>query len=182
VQAQYALNEAIKAYGNIGGDDAKQAIATARQYAEETRKAALALRDKVKAQQEDGQQQAKVGQQNTRLIQEVNEQEKLNQHLKETSLLQEKIAEEKRRVEDIHKNDPGSDAIKGITFDTSGAVAGGEQWQAILKKLQREFGETKAKAISLHKSLEEQLEIDESTDQVSFRNREKYELAFWQRK
>lgn len=182
VQAQYALNEAIKAYGNIGGDDAKQAIATARQYAEETRKAALALRDKVKAQQEDAQQQAKVGQQNTRLIQEVNEQEKLNQHLQETSLLQEKIAEEKRRVEDIHKNDPGSDAIKGITFDASGAVAGGEQWQAILKKLQREFGETKAKAISLHKSLEEQLEIDESTDQVSFRNREKYELAFWQRK
>jgi phage-related minor tail protein len=139
VQAQYALNEAIKAYGNIGGDDAKQAIATARQYAEETRKAALALRDKVKAQQEDAQQQAKVGQQNTRLIQEVNEQEKLNQHLKETSLLQEKIAEEKRRVEDIHKADAGSSSIKGINFDASGAVSGGQQWDAIVKKLTQEY-------------------------------------------
>lgn len=182
VEAQYQLQQVIKANANLGGDDAKQAIERARQYAEETRKAALALRDKVRAEQADAQTQAKQATANAQLIREVSEQQKLNQHLKETSLLQEKIAEEKKRVEDIHKQDPGSASIKGIAFDASGAVAGGEQWSAILKKLQKEFGETKAKAINLHRSLDEQLEIDESTEQVSYQNRTKYELAFWQQK
>ncbi|MFK2876874.1 phage tail length tape measure family protein [Rhodanobacter hydrolyticus] len=182
VEAQYELQQVIKANANLGGDDAKQAIENARQYADETHKAAIALRDKVKAEQDDAKQQGANSQKNTQLIQEVQEQEKLNQHLKETSLLQEKIAEAKQRIEDIHKSDPNSDSIKGISFDASGAIAGGEQWEAILKKLQREFGETKAKAVNLHKSLEEQLEISESTDQVSYQNREKYELAFWTQK
>ncbi|MBD8873872.1 phage tail length tape measure family protein [Rhodanobacter sp. DHB23] len=180
--AQQQLNAAIKAYGNIGGDDAKQAIENARQYAEETKKASDALRAQVKAQQDAAQHQAKAAQQNAQLIQEVKEQDDLNQHLKETSLLQEKIAEAKQRIEDIHKSDPNSESIKGISFDASGAIAGGEQWAAILTKLQHEFGETKAKAVDLHKSLEEQLDIDESTDQVSYQNREKYELAFWTQK
>ena len=139
VEAQYELQQVIKANGNLGGDDAKQAIAQARQYAEETRKAALLLRFKVEAERESAQQQAKTAQQNTKLIQEVNEQDKLNQHLKETSLLQEKIAEEKQRVEDIHKNSPNDSSIKGITFDASGAVAGGEQWTAIITKLTKEY-------------------------------------------
>lgn len=177
---QYQLNQALKE-GNQRPYEA-QYIQGLEQEAAKAKDVAVALRDKVLAEQKDAEVQGKKAQSNAVLVREVAEQDKFNQHLKETSLLQEKIAEEKARVEAIHAGDPNSDSIKGIQFDTSGAVAGGEQWTAILTKLQKEFGETKQHAVSMHKELTQELQEDEAADKVSFDNRKAYELQFWQGK
>ena len=74
-------------------------------------------------------------------ISDIAAQDTFNKSLKETSHLHDAIAQAKARAESIHKNDPGSQSIKGISFDSSGAVAGGEQWAATIAKLTKEYGE-----------------------------------------
>jgi phage-related minor tail protein len=69
----------------------------------------------------------------------IQAQEKFNASLKDTSHLEDAIAEAKQRAEQIHKIDPGSDSIKGINFDASGAITGGEQWTATIAKLTKEY-------------------------------------------
>ncbi|MGN6383646.1 MAG: phage tail length tape measure family protein [Dyella sp.] len=100
-------------------------------------------RDKMRAK--DASEAAnQAAQQQT--IQDIAAQDKLNDSLKYTSQLEEAIAENKARVERIHKNDPGSASIKGINFDASGAVSGGEQWDAIVAKLTKEYSNLGAEA------------------------------------
>ncbi|MDE2426903.1 MAG: phage tail length tape measure family protein [Elusimicrobia bacterium] len=139
--AQTQLNEAIKAGAS------SEEIARLRTREEAYRRMAISLRDQTRAEDESQAAQGKKGAQDARVIAEVQQQEQLNAHLKDTSILQDQIALAKQRAEDIHKADPNSSSIKGINFDASGAVAGGEQWDAITKKLTKEYGEHLTPAI-----------------------------------
>lgn len=108
------------------------------------------LNELVAARNKDAAAAAAKGQkenQQKQVIDEIAAQDKFNTSLKYTSHLQEEIAEAKKRAEDIHKVDPGSASIKGINFDSSGAVSGGEQWDATVKKLTKEYGENLSGAI-----------------------------------
>jgi phage-related minor tail protein len=175
-ETQEKLNKAIK-------DGASPAtIAYLSELTDSYKKNAVALRDKVTAEEASAQTQGKAAENAASTIRAVDAQDKFNKSLKDTSHLQEAIAEAKERAESIHKVDPGSSSIQGITFDASGAVAGGEQWAATLRKLQKEFGETRASAVGMHKSLQEELLKDEAADKVTFSQRSQYELTFWQTK
>lgn len=127
------LNEAIKKNAS------PELIRELQGLEEVQRKNAQALRARVKAEEDSTDAKKKAAQAAQQIIDQEEEQRKFNAHLKETSLLQEKIAEAKARVEAIHKADPNSDTIKGITFDASGAVTGGEQWAATVAKLTKEY-------------------------------------------
>lgn len=180
-QAQYQLNQALKE-GNQKPYEA-QYIEGLRQEEEKLHAVAQALRQKVLEQQHEAQEGGKKAQANAELTREIAAQDQFNVHLKETSLLQEKIAEMKQRVEAIHASDPGSSSIQGLNFDSNGKLEEtGAQWTAILTKLQHEFGETKQHAISMHRELTEELLADEAADHVTFDQRRQYELQFWQNK
>lgn len=138
--AQTQLNEAIKAGAS------SEEIAQLRTREEAYRRMAVSLRDQTRAEDENQVAQGKKASEDARVIAEVQQQEQLNAHLKDTSILQDQIARAKQRAEDIHKADPGSASIKGIDFDASGAVTGGEQWDAILKKLTQEYSNVGAEA------------------------------------
>jgi phage-related minor tail protein len=113
------------------------------EYTEQLNKL-IQTRDQMRAKDA---QEAKAQADQQKTIEDVQAQDKLNESLKYTSHLQEAIADTKARVESIHKNDPNSASIKGINFDASGSVAGGEQWDAIVKKLTKEYGENLTGAI-----------------------------------
>jgi phage-related minor tail protein len=180
-QAQYQLSQALKE-GNQRPYEA-QYIEGLRQEEEKLHAVAQALRQKVLEQQHEAQEGGKKAQANAELTREIAAQDQFNAHLKETSLLQEKIAEMKQRVEAIHASDPGSGSIQGLNFDSDGKLEEtGAQWSAILAKLQHEFGETKQHAISMHRALTEQLQEAEAADHISFDQRRQYELQFWQSK
>lgn len=75
-------------------------------------------------------------------IRDIQEQDQLNDKLKGTALLQEKIAQEKQRVESIHSAAPDSSSIQGLQFDPSGQlIQQGQRWDAILKELTSEYGQ-----------------------------------------
>lgn len=173
--AQEQLNEAIKA-GASGDDLAELGQRVAAYHA-----MAESLRNQLKAQRDLDDQDAKHAADAARTIQLEDAQAKFNERLKQTSLLQEEIADAKARVEAIHASDPGSDTIKGITFDTSGAVSGGEKWEAILRKLRSEFGQTKAAGVDMHRSLESELRAQEAAEGISYDKRDQFERAYWQR-
>jgi hypothetical protein len=60
--------------------------------------------------------------------------------------LQDQIAAKKAQVEKLHAEDPNSSALKGYTFDASGAVTGGEQWAATVAKLTKEYSNAGSEA------------------------------------
>lgn len=169
--AQQDLNNAIKA--GASADD----IARLREREEAYRATALALRDQVRAEQETAQQQGADAKRNAETIAAEAAQNKLNESLKYTSQLEAKIAEEKARVELIHKNNPGSDSVKGITFDASGAVAGGEQWQAIVKKLTAEYSNTASEARDARRAMQELVEQGKKDTEAALQSLEQKRAA-----
>jgi phage-related minor tail protein len=140
-EMQERLNKAIR-----DGASASD-IAKLKDLTEEYRKNALAMRARVRAQEDSAKAEGAASDKAAKTIAEIDAQEKFNKTLKDTSHLQEAIAEAKQRAESIHKSDPGSESIKGINFDASGAVAGGEQWAATVAKLTKEYGEKLTPAI-----------------------------------
>jgi hypothetical protein len=106
------------------------------------KQSAQALHAQARAQDDANASAGKAADKAAGVIQEEQEQEKLNAKLRDTSILQEKIAEAKKLAESIHADDPNSAAIKGITFDSAGLVSGGEQWAAELQKITKEYGQT----------------------------------------
>jgi len=181
-QAQYQLNEALKNAKTDPSFD-QGYLASLKQQEQQLHQVAQALREKVLEEQHDAQAAGKKAQANAELTREIATQDQFNAHLKETSLLQEKIAEMKQRVESIHANDPTSGSVAGLNFDSNGKLEEtGAQWTAILTKLQHEFGETKQHAISMHRELTEELQADEAADRITFDQRRQYELQFWQSK
>jgi Prophage tail length tape measure protein. len=139
-QSQQMLNKAIK-----DGASAST-IANLKDITESYRQNAVALRAKVRAEEDSAKAQGAASDKAAKTIAEIDAQEKFNKTLKDTSHLQEAIAEAKRRAEEIHKNDPESESIKGINFDASGAITGGEQWTATIAKLTKEYSNAGAEA------------------------------------
>jgi phage-related minor tail protein len=125
---------------------------------EKRRQEAYALQEQIRQEQELAKQKGDAARRNAETIQAEAAQNKLNESLKYTSQLEAKIAEEKERVELIHKNNPSSESIKGITFDASGAVAGGEQWHAIVQKLSSAYSNTASAARDARRAAQELVE------------------------
>jgi hypothetical protein len=99
---------------------------------------------KLQAEQEKQQAAAKKSASDAANVQQYTQDaealDKWNSKLKDNENLQAQIAAKKAQVERVHKEDPNSAALKGYTFDASGAVTGGEEWDATIKKLTKEYG------------------------------------------
>jgi len=106
---------------------------------------------KLQAERDQMNQKAKAAAANDAQVKEYTDDasalDKWNAKLKDNENLQAQIAEHKAQVEKVHKESPNSPALKGYTFDASGAVTGGEQWTATVAKLTKEYGENLTGAI-----------------------------------
>jgi len=136
-QVQTQLNEAIK------NGESPYYIQQLRVREAADRKIAETLRDQVKAQNDADAASGKAATQAAGTIRDEQAQQRLNDHLKDTSLLQQKITEEKELLNRLYSEDKGSAQLKGFSFDDAGKVIeSGEKWDATIKMLTKDYGET----------------------------------------
>lgn len=110
------------------------------------------------------------------------EQEQLLKSMKGTDAYTEAMTKELAVLKQIHDANPNSEQLKGITFDDQGNATGGDRLAQIEAFYHKKYDVKQKAAESEHKLDEEELAQEEAEEGVSYDQRLKFELNFWQEK
>ncbi len=155
LEAQATLNERMKEYKANNNPFTQEWIGNRTQDEERLKSVnaqIAAIRAQAKAADDLAAKKGNDDKKVQTVIEETSAHEKLVASLKSESKAREIIADEKARLESIHKLDPNAAGVKGFSFDASGQIQATKQWTDEVAKLEKKYSDVKSGASAAAKA------------------------------
>jgi phage-related minor tail protein len=102
--------------------------------------------------------------------------------MKSESEYNQQLQDELANLKAIHAENANDPRLKGITFDDQGNATGGDGLAKIQAYLKKKYDAKAAAHVNEHKLDEQALQQEEADEGISYDQRLKFELEFWQQK